>query len=178
MADAPLLQRLTVPSPFGPLTLTADADALTALDWGTSGHGTVSSVAGSLQGARDGVLARAADQLAAYFAGTRRTFDLPLAPRGTPFQRRVWRRMAEIPYGEVMTYGALAAAVGSAARAVGGACGRNPVPIILPCHRVVGGAGALTGYSGAGGLDTKRFLLDLEGGRPPALAFPPSDISA
>lgn len=115
------------------------------------------------------LLRRAADQLAAYFAGRRRAFDLPLAPSGTAFQQKVWRRMAKIPYGQIITYGELARAVGSAPRAIGGACGRNPIAIILPCHRVVGGTGALTGYSGAGGTDTKRFLLELEGALTPTL---------
>jgi methylated-DNA-[protein]-cysteine S-methyltransferase len=80
----------------------------------------------------------------------------------------VWHRMAKIPYGKTMTYGDLAHAIGSAPRAVGGACGRNPIAIILPCHRVIGGSGALTGYSGAGGINTKQFLLELEGALTPA----------
>jgi methylated-DNA-[protein]-cysteine S-methyltransferase len=113
-------------------------------------------------------LRRAADQLAEYFAGQRRDFDLPLAPEGTEFQQRVWHRMTKIPYGKTMTYGDLARAIGSAPRAVGGACGRNPIAIILPCHRVIGGSGALTGYSGAGGINTKQFLLELEGALTPA----------
>jgi methylated-DNA-[protein]-cysteine S-methyltransferase len=101
-------------------------------------------------------------QLRAYFAGELERFELPLAPRGTDFQRRVWAAVAAIPYGTTATYSEVAAAIGraSACRAVGAANGRNPLPIVVPCHRVVGAAGALTGYGG--GLEPKRALLDLE----------------
>lgn len=101
-------------------------------------------------------------QLQAYFSGSRSSFDLPLDPRGTPFQRLVWHALSEIPYGEVRTYGEIAAAIGNpkACRAVGMACNRNPLWIVIPCHRVVGSDHALTGY--AGGLDMKRALLELE----------------
>jgi methylated-DNA-[protein]-cysteine S-methyltransferase len=101
-------------------------------------------------------------QLSAYFAGELDRFDLPLAPAGTEFQRQVWAEVARIPYGGTSTYSAVAAAVGrpSACRAVGAANGRNPLPIVVPCHRVVGAAGSLTGYGG--GLERKRALLDLE----------------
>ena len=109
------------------------------------------------------MLARGRAELLEYFRGKRRAFDLPLDPRGTPFQRRVWEALAAVPYGETVTYGALARRAGSpkAVRAVGQANHRNPLPILLPCHRVVGADGSLTGY--AGGLELKRFLLDLEG---------------
>ena len=102
------------------------------------------------------------EQLNEYFAGVRREFDLPLAPRGTPFQQAVWQQLLRIPYGEVRTYGQLAAALGKpgASRAVGSACRRNPLCILIPCHRVVGADGSLTGY--AGGLDIKEYLLELE----------------
>ena len=102
-------------------------------------------------------------QLREYFAGTRRTFDLPLAPRGTAFQQRVWAALRAIPYGETRTYGELAAAIGSpsASRAVGMANHHNPIPIVIPCHRVIGANGTLTGYTG--GLEIKRKLLALEG---------------
>jgi methylated-DNA-[protein]-cysteine S-methyltransferase len=102
-------------------------------------------------------------QLTAYFAGDLKHFDLPLHLAGTEFQRRVWTTLGQIPYGETRTYGWLARAVGSpaASRAVGAANGANPIPIILPCHRVIGSTGALAGFGG--GIETKRFLLQLEG---------------
>ncbi|HEX2163750.1 MAG TPA: methylated-DNA--[protein]-cysteine S-methyltransferase [Thermoanaerobaculia bacterium] len=104
-----------------------------------------------------------AAQLAEYFAGRRRSFDLPLAPRGTDFQRAVWEELARVPYGETISYGELARRVGrqGAARAIGAANGANPLPIVVPCHRVIGADGSLTGYGG--GLDRKRTLLGLEG---------------
>lgn len=102
-------------------------------------------------------------QLDAYFAGTRRTFDLALAPAGTPFQQRVWALLRDIPWGQTISYAELARRSGNpaASRAVGAANGRNPLPIVVPCHRVIGSNGALTGY--AGGLDAKRTLLAIEG---------------
>jgi methylated-DNA-[protein]-cysteine S-methyltransferase len=110
----------------------------------------------------DALLREATDQLLAYFAREREEFELPLSPRGTEFQRRVWKAVLAIPYGTTTTYSALAASLGSpeAFRAVGAANGRNPLPIVVPCHRVVGSGGALTGYGG--GLERKRALLDLE----------------
>ena len=102
------------------------------------------------------------EQLRAYFAGALQAFDLPLAPRGTPFQQHVWRALRAIPYGATTSYGAIARELGDAAatRAVGAANGRNPLPIVVPCHRVIGVDGSLTGFGG--GLPLKRFLLDLE----------------
>lgn len=153
--------RISVGTPLGSITVAERDGAIVALDWymldGRHGRPTPSTP----------LLRCAADQLAEYFAGQRRDFDLPLAPEGSEFQQRVWRRMAKIPYGKTMTYGDLAHAIGSAPRAVGGACGRNPIAIVLPCHRVIGGGGALTGYSGAGGVNTKQFLLELEGALTP-----------
>ncbi|MDP9397727.1 MAG: methylated-DNA--[protein]-cysteine S-methyltransferase [Actinomycetota bacterium] len=105
----------------------------------------------------DAAFATVVDQLRAYFAGERTTFDLPLAGAGTAFQRRVWAALRDIPYGETISYGELARRVGGSPRAVGTANGRNPLSIVVPCHRVVAGSGALTGY--AGGLDAKRALL-------------------
>lgn len=107
---------------------------------------------------------KARGELAEYFAGGRRSFDLPLRAAGTPFQRAVWAELLKIPYGETRTYGELARAVGrpSAARAVGGACHVNPICILIPCHRVIGAGGALTGF--AGGIEVKRSLLELERG--------------
>ena len=106
--------------------------------------------------------ARAREQLREFLAGERRAFDLTLRPAGTPFQHRVWAALAEIPYGTTATYGELARRLGTAPRAVGLANGRNPLSIVVPCHRVVGARGTLTGY--AGGLERKRTLLDLEAG--------------
>jgi methylated-DNA-[protein]-cysteine S-methyltransferase len=116
-------------------------------------------------------------QLAEYFAGRRRLFELPLAPAGTDFERRVWQELTAIPYGETRSYAEVAAAIGrpTACRAVGRANGRNPISIVIPCHRVIGSDGSLTGYGG--GLPIKRFLLHLEGAEeapaePPQLALP------
>jgi methylated-DNA-[protein]-cysteine S-methyltransferase len=115
----------------------------------------------------DDVLRQVEYQLTAYFAGELRDFDLPLAPVGTPFQERVWQALRDIPYGATTSYSALANRIGApgAARAVGLANGRNPIAIIIPCHRVIGAGGTLVGYGG--GLNRKRWLLDLEAGRVP-----------
>lgn len=112
-----------------------------------------------------------ARQLAEYFAGRRRRFELSLAPEGTAFYQAVWRALTEIPYGRTVGYGELARELGrpQASRAVGRANGTNPIPVVVPCHRVVGADGDLTGYGG--GLERKRFLLRLEGALPPTLAF-------
>jgi methylated-DNA-[protein]-cysteine S-methyltransferase len=108
----------------------------------------------------------AAQQLAEYFAGERMAFDVPLAPQGTEFQQTVWKALGDVPFGTTATYGEIARAIGqlTATRAVGAANGRNPIPIIIPCHRVIGASGELTGYSGGGGIETKRRLLDHESG--------------
>lgn len=108
------------------------------------------------------LIAQCRQQLEEYFAGKRKSFDLPLCPKGTEFQKKVWTALCEIPYGETRTYGEIAAAVGNpkAARAVGMANNRNPISVLVPCHRVIGSGGKLVGYGG--GLDKKRFLLDLE----------------
>ncbi len=141
-----------IETPIGPLTLQADESAVSAMRFGAGGAQDASPL-----------LDAAEAQLREYFAGARRTFDLPLAPHGTAFQQRVWTALRAIPYGETRTYGELAAAIGSpnASRAVGMANHRNPIPIIIPCHRVIGANGTLTGY--AGGLEIKRKLLALEG---------------
>ncbi len=111
----------------------------------------------------DVVLAACAAQLTAYFAGKRRRFELPLAAQGTPFQQSVWDALADIPYGELRSYRDIARSIGNpaAVRAVGAANGRNPLPIVVPCHRVIGSNGTLTGF--AGGLEVKKYLLELEG---------------
>ena len=144
------MSRRCVYSPLGPLCLTETAGALTGLDWGGAGQDETP------------LLLEAERQLREYFSGARRDFELPLAPRGSAFQRSVWRALTAIPYGEVRSYGFIAAAIGNprACRAVGMANHRNPLPILIPCHRVVGADGSLTGYGG--GMERKRFLLELE----------------
>jgi methylated-DNA-[protein]-cysteine S-methyltransferase len=144
---------VTVPSPLGMLTVTEQDGAITKLRW----HGTAAHPAPTP------LLAEAARQLAAYFDGSLKDFDLPLRPEGSPFEQAVWRAMCRIPAGSTRSYGAIAAEVGAPARAVGGACGSNPIPIIIPCHRILATGGPLGGYSGQGGNETKRFLLALEG---------------
>ncbi len=161
----PGLTQATVPSPIGPLTLLAAGPALAGVYLHAQRHlpAVVADAGPASQDGPDAApLAAAASQLAEYFAGRRTGFDLPLAMAGTAFQRRVWAALREIPYGETVSYGELARQIGqaSASRAVGLANGRNPVSIVVPCHRVVGTDGSLTGYGG--GLDRKRFLLDLE----------------
>ena len=152
-----MLTTMMMPSPVGALWLCAEDDRLVGLY-------LPDRPAPSGPGGRGGVLARAAAQLTEYFAGERRDFDLPLAPSGTEFQRAVWRALADIPFGATCSYGDLARAVGrpSASRAVGAANGKNPIAILLPCHRVIGASGELTGYGG--GLPMKRWLLDHERG--------------
>lgn len=150
-----------VDSPLGPLTLRATDGVLSGLWMTDHRHGPDAAALGTAD--PDGLPA-AREQLAAYFAGTLTVFDLPLASRGTDFQQRVWTALRDIPYGETATYGELAATLGrpTATRAVGLANGRNPISIVVPCHRVVGADGTLTGYGG--GLERKRHLLDLERG--------------
>ena len=153
-----------VDSPVGFLTIAATDAGLHAIEFPENRHPQ----------RRDGwverdhpMLQQARQQLAGYFAGTRRHFELPLSPQGTPFQRQVWLALAQIPYGRTESYAQLATRVDrpAAMRAVGAANGRNPLPIVLPCHRVIGADGSLTGFGG--GLPTKRFLLQLEGAIPP-----------
>jgi len=143
---------LSFHSPLGPLTLAEDEGFIVALDWGWAEGGEETPL-----------LARAKDQLDLYFEGKLTAFDLPLKPQGTPFQQAVWDQLAAIPWGEVRRYGDLAKALETSPRAVGGACGRNPIPILIPCHRVLGSNGSLGGYSGLDGIESKRSLLILEG---------------
>lgn len=148
-------------SPVGPLRLAADEEGLRRIDF--LGAGRTKPEADWVEAA--GPLAEVAEQLRAYFEGDRRDFELRLSPRGTPFQRGVWRRLCEIPYGETISYAELATRVGNpkASRAVGLANGRNPIPIVIPCHRVIGKSGSLVGYGG--GLPIKEKLLALERGQ-------------
>lgn len=138
-------------SPIGPLTVVSDGSAITALQWGDGGTQDVTPD-----------LSEALAQLAAYFDGRLTQFDLPLDLAGSEFQRRVCDAMSDIPFGETVTYGDLAARLGASAQAIGNACGGNPIPVIIPCHRVLAASG-LGGYSGAGGVETKVWLLRHEG---------------
>ena len=148
------MPQITTNSPIGPLTLFAEDDAIVAVEWGWPPDS---------EDPPGPLLEEARDQVEAYFAGRLRRFSLPLAPHGTAFQRRVWQQLQQIDFGATRTYGDLASDLKTSPRAVGGACGRNPLPILIPCHRVLGGNGSLGGYSGLDGIDTKRFLLRLEG---------------
>ncbi len=148
-------------SPIGRLLLTSDGTALTGLYMEPSRK--AQCVDGWLEDATAAPLSAAMRQLTEYFEGTRREFDLPLRLQGTVFQTRVWRELTEIPYGQTWSYGQLAKRIDkpSASRAVGLANGRNPISILVPCHRVIGADGSLTGYGG--GIERKRWLLVHEG---------------
>ena len=158
-----------IDSPLGPITLVLEPDGrLSGLYLEGQRYRPVASDFGARD---DRVAGDVVAQLDEYFAGSRTRFDLGLAPHGTAFQRRVWQGLTAIPCGSTTTYGALAASLGMGAgcgRAVGAAVGRNPISIVVPCHRVVGRDGSLTGYSG--GLDRKRWLLRHEGAIPDAAA--------
>jgi len=158
------LSRREMDSPIGTLTVVADGDAIVAIwfeaevaDSPAALDRTVEAGAGE-----HAILDRAIEQLEEYFRGERTEFELPLAPQGTPFQQKAWLALREIPFGETITYGEQARRLGdpNKSRAVGAANGKNPIPIVVPCHRVVGANGHLTGY--AGGLGTKAWLLDHE----------------
>ncbi|MEW9919547.1 methylated-DNA--[protein]-cysteine S-methyltransferase [Marimonas sp. MJW-29] len=145
------MKRKSIETQFGDLTLVEDDGAIVALDWGRAAQQDASAL-----------LDEAAAQLAAYCAGEREAFDLPLRVKGSDLQRAVCDAMAAIPFGYTRTYGEIAKDLGVPAQAVGQACGGNPIPIIIPCHRVVGAKG-LTGFSGRGGVETKVALLRHEG---------------
>jgi methylated-DNA-[protein]-cysteine S-methyltransferase len=153
---------VVIDSPIGPLTLVAADGWITGLYMDAQRHRPAEEVVGIAGDPTAEPFASAADQLARYFAGQLTEFDLPLAPAGTQFQRAVWGALQQIPYGKTWSYGQLASKIGNpaAVRAVGLANGRNPIALVVPCHRVIGADGSLTGYGG--GLDRKRFLLDLE----------------
>lgn len=148
-------------SPLGPMLLVMDDVALAGLYFLGQKHFPPDLPAGAAN-AQDSLAQKALRQLDAYFQGERTAFDLPLSPQGTAFQRAVWDGLLAIPYGRTITYGELARQLGrpQSVRAVGAAVGRNPLSILIPCHRVIGADGSLTGY--AGGLDRKRALLELE----------------
>jgi methylated-DNA-[protein]-cysteine S-methyltransferase len=136
------------------LSVSEENGAIVSLDWGRGA-----------QQQETPLLTEAKRQLNQYFDGEPMAFDLPLAPRGTEFHVRVWHCMAAIPHGDISTYGEIANALGLGPRLVGTACNRNPIPIIIPCHRVLAAGGALGGYSSGSGLKTKRALLILEGAK-------------
>ena len=146
------MPHLAFNSPIGPLALFEENGAIVALDWGFLPENEETPL-----------LIKARDQLEEYFEGRRTEFDLPLRPGGTAFQRKVWEALSRIPHGRTRSYGELAEELGTAPRALGGACGRNPIPVIIPCHRVLGSGGGLGGYSGQDGIETKAFLLRHEG---------------
>lgn len=146
------MPQISILTPLGDLTVSEEDGKIVSVDWGR----------GSLQESSP-VLDRAREQLQDYFDGKRTGFDLPLAPDGTAFQQKVWAALTRIPAGETRSYAEIGREVGcKAARAIGQANGRNPIPILIPCHRVVGADGSLGGYSGGEGPATKRYLLDLE----------------
>lgn len=156
-------QHTLIDSPYGPLTLVATDGTLSGLYMTEQRHRPPEETFGD----RDaGPFGETISQLEAYFAGELREFDLPMRLDGTPFQRTVWQQLQLIPYGETRTYGQLAEALGkpNASRAVGLANGKNPIGVIVPCHRVIGAGGSLTGYGG--GLDRKQRLLAFEGATP------------
>jgi methylated-DNA-[protein]-cysteine S-methyltransferase len=154
-----MLCSVVIDSPVGRLTISATDSAVVAVGWFDEA-----------QGDQTPLLAEARRQLEAYFDRRLRDFDLPLQPAGTPFDQRVWEAMRQIPHGQTRSYGELAMDVGSAPRAIGRACGRNPIPIIIPCHRVLGRNGP-GGYSGGAGLPTKHRLLELERDDPGGLSW-------
>lgn len=141
---------INIETPIG-LLYARGQEAITHLGW-----------AKQVDASPNKLLREAQRQIQAFFLGELILFDLPLSPKGTPFQRRVWQHLGSIPYGHTMTYGAVGATLSTSPRAVGGACGANPIPLIIPCHRVLGRNGYLTGYSGGRGLKTKEALLLLE----------------
>lgn len=146
-------------TPVGRLRAISDGEALIRVTW-------VADDPSPAEDGADAVSRETVRQLDAYFRGALTEFDLPLRfIGGSDFERGVWEAMRAIPYGRTWTYGALADRVGGVARAVGGACGRNPIPVVVPCHRVVGAAGRLVGFSGGDGVDSKRRLLALEEGQ-------------
>ncbi len=149
------MPQLSFHTPLGALTLSEEDGAIVSLDWGFGRDQSETPL-----------LLRGRDQLQAYFDGELAQFDLPLAPQGSPYRQRIWQALRDIPYGQTASYAAVALRAGGSARSVGGANGANPIPIIIPCHRVVGTSGA-GGYSGGDGIETKTWLLTLEQGARP-----------
>jgi methylated-DNA-[protein]-cysteine S-methyltransferase len=163
------LPQLSLHTPVGDLTVSEEDGGIVAIDWGWGRDQTETPL-----------LVRARNQLHRYFDGELTMFDLPLTPRGTAYRQRVWAALCRIPHGSTSSYGDIARMAGGSARSVGGANGANPVPIIIPCHRVVASTG-IGGYSGGDGLPTKRWLLELEARSAPAcprIADPAHDKAA
>ena len=155
-----MLNSVCVVSPFGSLSVFEGNGKVISLEWGDNTQGILSNV-----------LIEARKQLTAYFNGELRIFDLPLNITGSDFQRAASQMMLQIPYGKTATYGELAKKLNTSARPLGGACGRNTIPIIIPCHRVMGANRKMTGFSGLGGIKTKEALLRHEGWVPSTLNF-------
>lgn len=145
------MSQLSVHSPIGDLTISEEDGKIVSLDWGWSPFQQ-----------KNEILLKSKFLLDQYFDDEKPVFDLPLNPHGTEFQKKVWNIMRNIPYGEILTYGEISDQLNSHARAIGMACGQNPIPIIIPCHRVIGKNGKLTGFSGGEGIKTKELLLKLE----------------
>jgi methylated-DNA-[protein]-cysteine S-methyltransferase len=145
------MPQLSLHTPLGEVTISEDGGAIVALDWGRGRDQEATPL-----------LCQARDELQEYFDGKRMSFNLPLAPEGSDFQKRVWAALCAIPPGKTRSYADIARTIGSAPRAVGGANGANPIPLIIPCHRVIAADGSLGGYSGGDGPATKRYLLDHE----------------
>ena len=146
-----VMPQLSLHTPVGEVTISEDGGAIVALDWGRGRDQEATPL-----------LCQARDELQEYFDGKRMSFNLPLAPEGSDFQKRVWAALCAIPPGETRSYADIARTIGSAPRAVGGANGANPIPLFIPCHRVIAADGSLGGYSGGDGPATKRYLLDHE----------------
>ncbi len=160
VSSDPVIRYIETESPIGMLTVTSDGNAITGLFMETYRHAAGNRIEWIQDtSGKDEVLSTARGQISEYFAGTRERFELPLHMAGTTMQREVWAALTRIPYGETRSYGAIAAAIGNtkASRAVGSANGRNPISIIVPCHRVVGANGSLTGFGG--GVERKAWLL-------------------
>ena len=155
------MEYASLDSPLGQLTVAGENGVIRRLTWDPPDE----TAARPARAMTNPALTAAVQQLRRYFDGDRAPFNLPLAPLAAPLVQRVCQIMTTIPHGETLTYGAIAAQLDSGPRAVGRACGANPIPILIPCHRVVGAGGKLTGYSGAGGTATKKWLLDHEAGQ-------------
>ena len=145
------MTQLSIHSPIGDLTISEENDKLLSLDWGWSPFQK-----------KTPLLMEAKKLLDYYFDGDNPKFDLPLNPQGTPYQKKVWQEISIIPYGKFLTYSNISEKIDSHPRSIGMACGKNPLPILIPCHRVIGKKEQLTGFSAGGGIETKKFLLQLE----------------